>query len=445
MPVNYQNTDRNKINTLSPSAVPPQTLRIPPRPQMGPPAGTGIAEFNAIGNEFNKAGGGAQGAGAATREAGYQFLVKPPMDIGRAVTNYATNLYGPPARLMAQFGKGFVGMTDQPTTTATPPVAQPAAATTMTQTTTPPAALPSTPDYWNADQASKTRTALNNPQAAPAATSNYTMDNVPQGGGYISWNGAMGKDTMAKLDPSQRVQFQQPGSLSITPDQASALAKRVMTVPAESFHRPMASSDQAVAEARNAAMDRGDFEGVRRSYLTPEQRMAENEQRDAAMADRAEQQRLESMATQPVSPSMPWGQMMTAAGNRRFARDRLQQMAAERVQNAKIASDDKQQAFANQIALANAQANQTRATAAQTKALNRPGQSQVMQWNETDPKTLATNHRMALVNKETGQITPLDQSATPAISEEQINATMAATGMTRDAVMAELKARGMVQ
>ena len=442
-------TKDDRLNTLSPAAVPPQILRIPPRTQMGPPAGTGIAEFNAIGNAFNNAGGGAQGAGAATREAGYQFLVKPPMDIGRAVTNYTTNLYGPPARLMAQFGKGLVGMTDQPTTPATPPVAQPAAApaavTPTTQTTTPPAALPSTPDYWNADQASKTRAVLNNPQAAPAATSNYTMDNVPQGGGYMSWGGAMGKDTMAQIDPSHRGQFQQPGSLSITPDQASALAKRVQIVPAASFHRPMASSDQAVAEARMAAADRGDFEGIRRSYLTPEQRQAENEQRDAAMADRAEQQRLEAMATQAVSPSMPWGQMMTTAGNRRFARDRLQQMAAERVQNAKIASDDKQQAFANQIALANAQANQTRATAAQTKALNRPGQSQVMQWNETDPKTLAVTHRMALVNKETGEITPLDQSATPAISEEQINATMAATGMTRDAVMAELKARGMVQ
>ena len=477
-------TKDDRLNTLSPAAVPPQTLRMPPAKSIGEAIGGAFAvpaaRQNAYFNAYSAAAPGYADKMAADADQQRQSYIsgsnatRSAWANGQSVGGYSEpNALSIIRGIRSGYQAGVQGSqpADPPPplviggTAKTTPFTMPANLSnlsvnphdymqpnamqqqplvTQAASNAPAAApLPNQPDYWNDAQAAKTQAVMDKNKQASAATSNapYTMDNVPQGGGYMSWGGAMGKDTMAKLDPSQRAQFQQPGSLSITPDQASALAKRVMTVPAESFHRPMASSDQAVAEARNAAMDRGDFEGVRRSYLTPEQRKAENDQRAAAMADRAEQQRLESMATQAVSPSMPWGQMMTAAGNRRFARDRLQQMAAERVQNAKIASDDKQQAFANQIALANAQANQTRANA----ALTRPGKFKVVSQKQFKDDGTPLPDKLFSMDEQTGALTPMDAGATTAISEEQINATMAATGMTRDAVMAELKARGMVQ
>lgn len=393
--------DRNKVNTLSPAAVPPQSLRMPSRSQMGPrsPAGpSGPSAAAPYVQAFQQAGGGPRGAGAVTRTALKRTLVDAPLAIGGKVADYTKWVYSGPAAFTA----GLVGL-EKPQATAAPaaapavtPAAQPAPATQPTST------APAKPAYWDEAQAAKTRAALQT-GAVPAAPAGYTMDNVPQGGGYISWGAPMGEATLNQLAPGQRDQFRQPGSISITPERASELAKRVMTVPAESFHRPMASTDQAVAEAQAAAAARGDFEGIRRSNLSPEDRQAENEQRTAASAARAEQQRLEAMATAPISFRQSWGDMATTAANRRYARERIQQVGEERTAAANAASEAQQQAYANQIAMMNAQANQTRATA----ALNKPGKKSIVKVKQYDENGIVTGETPMLFDEDNPALTPM--------------------------------------
>ena len=371
-------------NMLSPTSVPPAPLRlpaIPPRIEQGvapPQAGaTGTWGAGATGevptqtpgesmispyqNAYQKMGGGWRGAGGAYGQLMKDTFINTPLRLGNLQRDYTKAVYGGPAEFAA--GAVGIGPDKAPPAPNAPPVAP------VTQTAAPPGAAASTipaatqpPGYFDAAQAEKTKAALAQPRVA------LPSDTVAPGGGSIQWN-AMGRGTLDQLAPGQRDQFTRPGGMTITPDQASELAKRVQTVPAESFHRPMASTMEALSNARNAAMDRGDFNAVRRSYLSPADLQAENERIVEKRALSGRQQMLEARARDQFA----------TPGNRRQAQRQLEQMNAIEAK----APDRQQQAFANQIAATNAQANVTRANA----ALNRPQKPQVRMMYETDPKT----------------------------------------------------------
>lgn len=326
-------------NTLSPSETPPQSLRMPQRQNQG------IRPRSEMGSRE------AQTRARAERErfgAYWSWFAAPPGAFS-----------APPEARLGQ-------------TTAAPPEEPPA----------PRSARP------------RERT-----KTAPSPVG-YSMENVPQGGGYISWDAPMGEKTLSRLAPEQRDQFRKPGSISITPKMAKELAGRVNTLPADEFLRMMAPNPQAITEARNRAMNRGDYAAVERSYLSPEERQAEDERRWQAEAENAERVSLESMATAPISLRQSWGERATTARNRRFAADRLRQIANQRASS----GDAEQQAFDNEIAMMNALANRDRASA----SLNRPGRRSIFRMKQYDESGFVTGEGPPMLfDPDKGTLTPM--------------------------------------
>lgn len=363
-------------NMLSPTAVPPSPIRALNKPSPLDPYRQAAQEM----------GGGPRSAGAVLGTGFKRTLVDAPLELGQQVSNYAGWLYGGPA----EFAKGLVGMRPE---NAAQGAAQPAQ-------NIPSATQPSAP-------AQPVTQAATQPMAQPPIAQPGQVAQVPQevqpGGGSIQWN-AMGRGALDQLAPGQRDQFTRPGGMTITPDQASELAKRVQTVPAESFRRPMASTMEALSNARNAAMDRGDFNAVRRSYLSPEDLQAENEQIVEKRALSGRRQMLEARAREPISTNGSLSEMFTRVGNRKQAKAQLQQLEEQAAKSPGYA----QQAFENQIAATNAQANVTRANA----ALNRPNVS-VEKRRVVNPETGAEEDQLFLFDKNSGRLTPYAAELNP--------------------------------
>ena len=217
------------------------------------------------------------------------------------------------------------------------------------------------------------------------------MDNVPEGGGYISWDSPMGENTLGRIAPDKRDMFRRPGSISITPEQAKSLSSRVNTVPAGAIAVP--STNDLVA-ARQEAVNRGDFEGVRRSLLSSDALDAENRNIYANRANAAQISQLESRARDPVS-LRSMDEFLTSVGNRRQAGRQLGMLYRNQGNSGSSLRD--------QIALENAKANQIRANA----ALNRPKNFSIETSKIYDGLGQVIGERRMLFDPESGALTPL--------------------------------------
>lgn len=160
----------------------------------------------------DRAGGGAVGAGAGTREFLRQGFVRPTQDVINSVAGGVTNVVRP----VSDFTQGLV--TGGPTpTAATVPVPAPNYPTLRSvvspEQTAPALALTRTPSRGQPAPAVPAPSADTQRQAAPV----YSMDSVPEGGGYMEWGdrGARGG----------------AGSLSITPQRARELSGQSSIVP----------------------------------------------------------------------------------------------------------------------------------------------------------------------------------------------------------------------
>ena len=175
----------------------------------------------AIGDAAYRAGGGAMGVGAGTRELVRQAFVRPAEDI----TNLAANVTGAVVRPVSDFSQGFLYGGRRPS----PPAATAPGATgawgvssnyptlrsvVSPEQTAPAPALTRTPSRGQPAPAVPAPSADTQRQAAPV----YSMDSVPEGGGYMEWGdrGARGG----------------AGSLSITPQRARELSGQSSIVPA---------------------------------------------------------------------------------------------------------------------------------------------------------------------------------------------------------------------
>ena len=161
----------------------------------------------------DRAGGGAVGAGAGTREFLRQGFVRPTQDVINSVAGGVTNVVRP----VSDFTQGLV--TGGPTpTAATVPVPAPNYPTLRSvvspEQTAPAPALTRTPSRGQPAPAAPAPIATTPRQTAPV----YSMDRVPEGGGYMEWGdrGARGG----------------AGSLSVTPQRARELSGQSNIVPA---------------------------------------------------------------------------------------------------------------------------------------------------------------------------------------------------------------------
>lgn len=461
-------------NTLSPAAMPPQALRMPAtgtpspaaasvpsqRPAAQPPArpSFGVRVGQALAypsarraDYFSRLSQAAptyasdlqeRDKANATAYAEAKQRQQQAWERGETFGGYAEpNIVG----FIRGVKEGYASLApagQQPAAEAAPAPAastQPAEPTQAAQQPAPTAdKAPAKPPYWDEAAAERTRSALRgqpDQQSQPPATA-YTMDTVPEGGAYMEW-GAPGKGER------RGERFRRPGNISITPEQARAMAAGVNTVPAESFARPMPSSDEALANARFAAADRGDFDAVRRSYLSPDERRAENRQNVERRALDARRQLLESRAREPLATTGSPGRFYNSLADRRLARSQLDQLNEADVKARELAASQAQQGFGNEIALLNAQANQMRAQA----AFNRPGRWVPQTRKVFDESGFQVGEETVLINDATGETRRPEQapSMSGQVSEDDIQATIAATGLPRDRVMEELRKRGVIQ
>lgn len=365
-----------QLNTVSP--VPPPGPS--PRAQGAQASGPSVVQQSPYQRAYQEYGGGIRGAGAVTTQALKRTFVDAPQYLGRQVERQMGALYGPPARVAGEFGAGMLGIRP-----AQPQAAPAAAIPAETAQPTPQqAAPPQQPSYFDPAQAERTRQTLNQPAAQPAAqpTAQPTLNDAPQGGAAIQF-------------PGQGVRI-------VTPEQASDLSKRVNVVSSQAFLRNPQLEAQLSA-ARSAAADRGDFEGIRRSYLSPEDREAENQAIRQRRAASGERQRLEAQAREPI-PGQPTA---TAARNRAFAGQQLKRLDERTQQQQSAQAKAEQQAFENQIALGNLGANQAR-------ALRRPsGQFQVVMQDQYDDQGFKIGQTPLLLNNESGTLTPMGGAAAP--------------------------------
>ncbi len=175
----------------------------------------------AIGDAAYRAGGGAIGVGAGTRELVRQAFVRPAEDI----TNLAANVTGAVVRPVSDFSQGFLYGGPRPSApAATAPGATGAwgvssnfptlRSVVSPEQTAPAPALTRTPSRGQPAPAAPAPIATTPRQTAPA----YSMDRVPEGGGYMEWGdrGARGG----------------AGSLSVTPQRARELSGQSSIVPA---------------------------------------------------------------------------------------------------------------------------------------------------------------------------------------------------------------------
>lgn len=387
-PDQQQRRTRPVVNALSPAPTrKPAEMTIPRPPTSG----------QVISGAYQQAGGGATGVGAAARETANQYLVRGPLNVGNAVTNAYTSLYRPPLTAMQQFAEG--ALYGGPKKAGNQPVAAPAAPAA-------PAAAPAAArTFEDPVQAARTRAAM---AQSGQPVQQPTLDSVQPGGGAIQ----------ALARPGQPVTM-------LSPQDATAMAGKINTVPAESFRRPMASTDQALSQARSAAMDRGDFEGVRRSYLSPEDRHAENLQIREKRALSGRRQKLESDASEPLNSSN--------RAKRRVARERLAALDASALQGASLQAQQAQDAFSNQIALGNMQANQLRAS----KSLERPNVIKTRKIFDQDG--FQTGEEMVSFDPNTNTLTPLSTGQPNGADMMQQAQEAIAQGADPQAVMAELQ------
>jgi len=200
--------------------------------------------LDAIGDAVYRAGGGAMGAGAGTRELVRQAFVRPAEDI----TNFAANVTDAVVRPVSDFSQGFLYGGPRPSAPAAnaPAPNYPTLRSVVSPEQTAPApALTRTPSRGQPAPAAPAPIATTPRQTAPA----YSMDRVPEGGSYMAWGdrGARGG----------------AGSLSITPQRARELSGQSNIVPAGTIPQLGLGSQPAYG----AAQGLGRPDAPRRSTL----------------------------------------------------------------------------------------------------------------------------------------------------------------------------------
>jgi len=202
----------------------------------------------------NKVGDGALGAGAVTREMLRQGFVRPTQNVINSVAGGVANavqptqdfyqglVYGGPAPLPAADRSATPGATGSWGVSSNFPTLR---SVVSPEQTAPAPALTRTPSRGQPAPAVPAPSADTQRQAAPV----YSMDRVPEGGGYMEWGdrGARGG----------------AGSLSITPQRARELSGQSSIVPAGTIPQLGLGSQPAYG----AAQGLGRPDAPRRSRL----------------------------------------------------------------------------------------------------------------------------------------------------------------------------------
>lgn len=172
---------------------------------------------------FRQAGGGARGVGAATREVVQQGAVRPVVELGTALIRPA-----------GEFLQGLVSGAQPPAAPARRAGTQAADIPSLVDVTPArppaPARTPARPPLLPGQTA---RTPPAQPPRATAPT--FGIDNVPQGGGFISFDEPLRASTLQQMAPYLREQLEQTGAIRITPEQGRSLASQATVVPSSFF------------------------------------------------------------------------------------------------------------------------------------------------------------------------------------------------------------------
>lgn len=188
--------------------------------------------IDAVRRASRQAGGGATGAGLGARELLRQTFVVAPREVANAVTDPLVQVARPagdflsalvggpqspsPARTSAQ-APNFPDLVNVSRATLAAPVGPTARAPLLPgQTAQQPVVQP--------QQAATSRT-------APT----FGIDNVPEGGGFISVNDPLSPDRLSRLPSYMRDQLQQTGAIRVTPEQGRNLARQATIVPSTFF------------------------------------------------------------------------------------------------------------------------------------------------------------------------------------------------------------------
>jgi len=179
---------------------------------------------------FREAGGGARGTGAATAEVIREGTIRPVVETGAALV-----------RPVGEFLQGLIlgapsassAPTARPRTTVqTPSLPTLVNAPRIVPSAPAVAAEPATRPPLRPGQTA--RPSVTQPQQ-PSAAPTYSLDSVPQGGGFISFDEPLGSDRVGRLPSYLRDQLQQTGAIRITPEQGRSLASQATVVPSSFF------------------------------------------------------------------------------------------------------------------------------------------------------------------------------------------------------------------
>lgn len=174
-----------------------------------------------------RAGGGALGAGVGVHE----FLTQA---IDRPLIKAFNTIDATVAQPAGRFLQGLIG--------GAPPPAAPAR-----RAGTQAADIPSLVDVTPARPPAPARTPARPPllpgqtartppaQPSRAAAPTFGIDNVPQGGGFISFDEPLRASTLQQMAPRLREQLEQTGAIRITPEQGRSLASQATVVPSSFF------------------------------------------------------------------------------------------------------------------------------------------------------------------------------------------------------------------
>ncbi len=172
---------------------------------------------------FREAGGGVRGIGAATGEVIRQGTMRPIVETGTALV-----------RPVGEFLQGLIlGAPSAPTAPARTSAQAPRlpSLVNVTAATPPtPAQPPARPPLRPGQTA---RPSVTQPQRATAST--FGIDNVPQGGGFISFDEPLRASTLQQMAPRLREQLEQTGAIRVTPEQGRSLASQATVVPSSFF------------------------------------------------------------------------------------------------------------------------------------------------------------------------------------------------------------------
>lgn len=187
---------------------------------------------------FRQAGGGARGVGAATREVVQQGAVRPVVELGTALVRPAGEFLqglvsGAPTAQAAPARQAGTQTADIPSLVDVTPARPPA-----------PARTPARPPLLPGQTA---RTPPAQPSRATAPT--FGIDNVPQGGGFISFDEPLRASTLQQMAPRLREQLEQTSAIRITPEQGRSLASQATVVPSSFFTGGTGRSAAAVSPA----------------------------------------------------------------------------------------------------------------------------------------------------------------------------------------------------